>query len=294
MTSTNELWVPVAQRRMVVSLSEDGSHWYDGEGMPVHEVPLKEKDGMRPTTIRDARTLNLSPSVTNVMGILKNKSIDDWSNDLLTKETFLSPTFKDLSGESYDEYKQRIYREVSKKKKEAPEFGSTYHNYMEAWAKSTIQGVDSKFKPLVEATIEFLGNEGLRVVWAEFNLKPRLTGVGGQIDLIAWSERLQKHIIADYKTVSTLKKDGTPKPKWKPYESHRRQISRYKQGLIQMFGEKYEDSLCLIIGVSKDQPGRVIPYYLSEEEEAKALKEFEAIYGCWKAIKNYYPNVEEK
>lgn len=291
---SDELWVPVAIARKAASLNEDGSHWYDSEGKPVHEVPLKTKSGTRSTTIRDAKTLNLSPSVTNVMGILKNKSIDDWSNNLLTKETFLSPSLKDLSGEEYDDYKRRIYHAVSKKKKEAPEFGSTFHNYMECWAKSTLKGVDSKFKPLVEGTIDFINNEGLKIVWAEFNLKPKLTGIGGQIDLIAWSERLQKYVIADYKTIKTLKKDGTPVTKWKPFESHTRQISRYKKGLIQMFGEKYQNALCLIIGVSKDEPGRVVPYYLSQDEEEKALREFEAIYGCWKAIKNYYPNVEEK
>ena len=45
---------------------ESASHWYDLDGQPCHEVPRAKGDGMRPTTLADARKLHLLPSVTNV------------------------------------------------------------------------------------------------------------------------------------------------------------------------------------------------------------------------------------
>ncbi len=45
-------------------------HWYDRDGKAVFEVPKAKGGGTRPTTIADARKLNLYPSVTTVLSVL--------------------------------------------------------------------------------------------------------------------------------------------------------------------------------------------------------------------------------
>jgi len=45
-------------------------HWYDRDGKAVFEVPKAKGDGMRATTIADARKLNLYPSVTTVLSVI--------------------------------------------------------------------------------------------------------------------------------------------------------------------------------------------------------------------------------
>ena len=48
-----------------------GNHWYKQDGSPCYEVPYADpKKGMRSTTIRDARKLNLVPSVTTILQVM--------------------------------------------------------------------------------------------------------------------------------------------------------------------------------------------------------------------------------
>ena len=58
------------------------SHWYDKTGEPMHKLPNKSKPGeLRDTTLRDARKLNLAPSVTTVLKdvVAKGDILWDWS-----------------------------------------------------------------------------------------------------------------------------------------------------------------------------------------------------------------------
>ena len=55
------------------------AHWYSAAGQACHEVPNKSKPGTsRPTTLRDARTMKLLPSVTTILGLLDKPQLTDW------------------------------------------------------------------------------------------------------------------------------------------------------------------------------------------------------------------------
>jgi hypothetical protein len=56
-------------------------HWYNQDGQPAYEVENKSKGGMRPTTLRDAKQLNLVPSVTTVMDIMDKPGLNVWLQD---------------------------------------------------------------------------------------------------------------------------------------------------------------------------------------------------------------------
>lgn len=58
------------------------SHWYSKAGEPMHQLPNKSKPGeFRDTTLRDARKLQLAPSVTTVLKdvVAKGDILSDWS-----------------------------------------------------------------------------------------------------------------------------------------------------------------------------------------------------------------------
>jgi len=57
--------------------SPDAAHWYQRDGRPLHTV-LSAKGEPRPTTLRDARKLNLLPSVTNILGIIAKPELTAW------------------------------------------------------------------------------------------------------------------------------------------------------------------------------------------------------------------------
>lgn len=55
------------------------AHWYDQDGIPCHEVPNASKPGeMRPTTLKDAKKLNLVPSVTTLLSLIAKPAVKNW------------------------------------------------------------------------------------------------------------------------------------------------------------------------------------------------------------------------
>ena len=57
--------------------SPDAAHWYQRDGQPLHTV-LSAKGEPRPTTLRDARKLDLLPSVTNILGVIAKPELTAW------------------------------------------------------------------------------------------------------------------------------------------------------------------------------------------------------------------------
>ena len=48
--------------------ASESNHWYTRDGVPQYTVEAK-KGGQRNTTLRDARVMNLVPSVTTVLNV---------------------------------------------------------------------------------------------------------------------------------------------------------------------------------------------------------------------------------
>ena len=55
---------------------KESGHYYDLTGKAVFEVPNKSKGGMRHTTLRDAKSLGLLPSVTTIFKCLAAPELD--------------------------------------------------------------------------------------------------------------------------------------------------------------------------------------------------------------------------
>ena len=62
----------------------ESTHWYAKDGTPVYEVPRASGEGMRNTTLRDARKMSLVPSVTTIINIAAKPGLEAWKlNQLL-------------------------------------------------------------------------------------------------------------------------------------------------------------------------------------------------------------------
>ena len=62
--------------------SESG-HWYTKEGEPMYTI-VGANGVERNTTLRDAKSLELVPSVTTVMGMVAKPALENWKmNQLL-------------------------------------------------------------------------------------------------------------------------------------------------------------------------------------------------------------------
>ena len=59
--------------------AEQSSHWYTQDGKPFYEIENKSAPGtMRRVTLRDARKLNLVPSVTTITGVISKPQLEAW------------------------------------------------------------------------------------------------------------------------------------------------------------------------------------------------------------------------
>ena len=56
----------------------ESTHWYTRQGSPMYTVPSKKDGTPRNTTLRDARELNLVPSVTTILNVAAKPALTAW------------------------------------------------------------------------------------------------------------------------------------------------------------------------------------------------------------------------
>ena len=90
----------------MADFASESGHWYTQEGDPMYTVPKKKGGGLRATTLRDARKLNLVPSVTTVMKELAAPQLEMWK---IKQAVTFSKKMRKRSGETDDQFAMRAY-----------------------------------------------------------------------------------------------------------------------------------------------------------------------------------------
>ena len=170
-------------------MTEESGHWYTRTGDPAYET------NGRGTTLRDARKLNLLPSVTTVLGVLAKPALTSW---LVRQGILAALTGTRQDGEGDDAYIARVTADSRAQSKAAADEGSRIHDACERHVKGL--DVSDKYLPHALAARAELARlfPGVNDWIAEKSFAHPL-GFGGKVDLHSPSTG----IIADYKT-----KDG--------------------------------------------------------------------------------------
>lgn len=106
--------------------SESG-HWYAKDGSPAY-TQIGKDGNERPTTLRDARKLELLPSVTTIIGLAAKPGLDAWKED----QTILAClTMPRIEGESEADYIARLKADSRAQAKKARERGTEIHGAIE-------------------------------------------------------------------------------------------------------------------------------------------------------------------
>ena len=114
----------------IIARSAESVHWYRAEdGKPQYTVPAKDGSD-RPTTLRDARKMNLVPSVTTVMKIAAKPGLDVWKNEQLLLAALTLPK---VEGETEKEFIARVVSDSKETGKRAAERGTRIHESIERW-----------------------------------------------------------------------------------------------------------------------------------------------------------------
>jgi hypothetical protein len=251
------------------------SHWYAQNGVPMYEVKCTTKEGMRPTTITDARKLNLVPSVTTIIASSAKPALDRWKQTELLKATMELPRSKCSSDE---EWIARVLKTSQEKGKNAANLGTQIHDQLERFFLhenhlELREYVDPALEALHEA--DLLGPDN----WPENSFGHPL-GFGGKVDLNG-IDQLGNRFILDFKT-----KDTDDESKMVGYDDHCMQLAAYRVGL------NLPNAKCYNLFISTKKPGLVKLIEWSEADLQRGWDMFYCLLRFWQ-LQNRFHNVEK-
>jgi hypothetical protein len=203
-------------------------HWYTPDGTPAYEI--KGANGkMRATTLRDARKLQLVPSVTTVMSIQDKPALIWWKQNQLLEAAIKDPYHALIYQPS--EWKSLMLKESSKIGRQAADNGTRIHDSLETAMKKGLTSCEDGTLEITTTVMEFLKKtfEGFEFV-AEDSFTHQ-SGFGGKIDLYGVKDKgkkTERRMVLDFKTKNKTKQEME---KIKAYDDQHLQTAAYVKGL---------------------------------------------------------------
>ena len=242
--------------------SESG-HWYTQEGDPMYTI-VGTNGVERNTTLRDAKSLGLVPSVTTIIGMIAKPFLENWKIDQALKSAIALEKDED---ESDEEFFYRCKQDSKKLGLEAAKSGTKIHAQIE-------KGFLGKSKNKTYKVIQdFLDETFPNEEWFAEDSFCASQGYGGKIDLYSKSG-----IFVDFKTKDNLEgKD----PGRLVYDEHGMQLSAYAQGC------QVDEPERVSVFVDRADTELVLGHVWDLESHAKHKEMFNSILKYWQLVKNY-------
>ena len=234
---------------------ESSGHWYTIEGTPAY-TQIAKNGSIRATTLRDAKSKNLVPSVTTILGLVAKPGLQTW---LQTQVLLAALTLPRNEGKAEADWIERVMQDAKSTGKAAAERGTAIHEVIESY----FDQVYMPEKPLYLSNIDSelhkaFGNQ----LWKSERSFAHEMKFGGKVDLSA------DGFIVDFKTKET------PLESVVPYHEHFLQLAAYRQGL------KMPNARCAICFVN----GKTNEVKLVELPQ----DELDNAWECFKHLLNFY------
>ena len=242
--------------------SESG-HWYARDGEPMYTI-IGANGKERNTTLRDAKSLGLVPSVTTILGMVAKPALENWK---LTQAIKASVDLDRGEQEPFDSFAYRCKNEAKQIGLKAAKQGTKIHAQIE---KGFLGKAKTKPYKLIKAWLdENFPNED----WIAEDSFCAEQGYGGKIDLYCKSG-----IFVDFKTKDNLEgKD----PAKLVYDEHGMQLSAYAQGC------QVDDPTRVSIFVDRADTSLILYHIWDKESHSKHKEMFNSILRYWQLVKNY-------
>ena len=248
-------------------------HWYDKDGNPKHWVESKHGT-KRGTTLRDARKLNLVPSVTSVLDIMSKPGLDRWKTNQVVEASIK------IRRKEYEEDEQlakRILAESKRGVEEASERGVRIHDLLESFVKTGNLPNNKEDEAIIRSVQTLLYSNCGEQDWISEETFAHPDGYGGMIDLYCKKEPW----VIDFKT-----KEFDAGAKNLAYDSMGYQLAAYKKGI----GASQETRIANVF-ISASNPGISIFHEWSVEDTLRFEKIFGHSLELWKETKKYWPEI---
>ena len=197
--------------------SESG-HWYDREGSPAYSI-VGKNGNLRPTTLRDARTNNLVPSVTTIIGVAAKPGLDTWKQQQVLLSALTLPR---EPNELEQAWLERVMMDSKQTGRMAAERGTAIHATIQAFFEGALIPEAMQIcRPVEEAIKDHFGEQ----LWLPELSFAHSLGFGGKSDLTAKARHDFAGISIDIKT-----KETEDISKVDIYPEHGMQLAAYRQG----------------------------------------------------------------
>lgn len=246
--------------------ASESNHWYTRDGVPQYTVEAK-KGGQRNTTLRDARVMNLVPSVTTILGVAAKPALLAWLQQQVLLAALTLPRRPD---EPEKEYIDRIISDSKEQGRAAADAGTDIHASIQGHYEDRPSG---RHQESVSACTKAIDDHFEDAEWISERSFAHDLGFGGKCDLFSgkWDG-----IVIDIKT-----KEFTDPAKVDVYSENTMQLAAYRVGL------GIPNARCANVFVSRNQPGLIKIVEHSQEELGRSWLMFHSLFTFW-CLKNTF------
>lgn len=255
---------------------DSAAHWYTRDGKPCHKV-IGKNGKERNTTIRDARTMNLMPSVTTILKTLAAPQLTRW---MVENAIIAALTATQREDEDLQAFAVRVADEAGEVAGQAANFGTRFHAMMEQFA-------EGYWGAIVDP--DLLGYIPHARAWFDEHVKEVISsertivgdGYAGTADLFVLTHDDRK-VLFDFKT-KTGKRDAKT-GEWKApavYDNWTYQLAAY--------GEILGADAVANVVVNSSEPQPFTTLFHKPEAREKGWKIFQSTRDLWQLLNNYVP-----
>jgi hypothetical protein len=234
----------------------ESGHWYAADGSPAYTI-IGKNGKERNTTVKDARELNLVPSVTTIMGVMAKPGLNTWLQQQVLLAALTLPREQD---ESEADWLIRVMADAKSTGRDAADRGTRMHSVLECFYRSTEPSVWPIY--VIETDQAMREHFGDRQWIAETSRADY--GFGGKVDL--WCDE-GDGIVVDFKT-----KEGSL-DKVAVYHEHLMQLAAYR----------------VLLGIPKARAANV---FLNERGDVQIIEhdndDLNRAYECFQCLLKFY------
>ena len=244
--------------------ASESNHWYTRNGMPQYTVEAA-KGGQRNTTLRDARKMNLVPSVTTVLNVAAKPALLAWMQQQVLYAALTLPRRPD---EPEKEYIDRIINDSKEQGRSAADAGTEIHASIQGHYEDRPTG---RHQESVTSCVKSITDHFGEALWISERAFAHEAGFGGKCDLFCAGTL---NVVIDIKT-----KEFTDPAKVEGYDEHLMQLAAYRVGL------GIPQARCANVFVSRNVPDLVVIREWSAEDLDRGWEMFMHLLSFWQ-LKN--------
>lgn len=207
-----------SQKMIIKERQAESGHWYGRDGSPAYTV-LGKNGQPRNTTLRDARSFDLVPSVSGILNVAAKPGLDTWKQQQVLLAALTLPR---QESESEENWLERVMMDSKQTGRVAAERGTAIHAIIQEYFEGKVVNEYAAMCDSVKEAID--GHFGKLLYLPEVSFAHQL-GYGGKADLIAQAALNFDGVCIDFKTKETEDISAVD-----VYPEHGMQLAAYREG----------------------------------------------------------------